>query len=125
MKTLSLTVWERAQLPQCTPPKGTTKQLRQYFKILDALEFSEEEKEEIGYQETIMMTPDGQQVFQANWNPEKANQEFVIVLDDVLFDELYKLFKGFDWPRTRLVLILEDKLDAIKSGIANIPEEKW
>lgn len=102
MKNLELTTWERATLVIYinSAGRGNLSQIRRYFRLLDVLELSEEEKSLVGWKDDEKTGP--------TW--EDMERTFVLTLEDADFDLLSKATDWNGWRVDRLTLALLEKL---------------
>lgn len=125
MKQLSLNAWERVQLAACVPERGSLHDYRMYVRLLDVLELSQEERERIGWKETLVLQ-DGEPVINpqtglpvVSITVQQPELEFELAFEDADFDNLMALvdkretwaIRGPDRQRTKALL---DKLDKAK-----------
>ena len=121
MKTLELTTWERTQLMACVPERGTTSDMRKYMRILNVLELTQEERDEVGWTESLVIQ-DGKPAINPqtgipliNITVQKPELAFKLSLEDADFGNLMALvdtretwaIRGPDGKRTEVLL---DKL---------------
>lgn len=104
MKTLTLNIWERVQLTSLTAQqRGNPQQYRKSIRVLDVVELSEDEREAVGYKETVT---GGRLDF--NWERE---QDFELSFEDADYKTLVTAATSFTgWPADRRVGTLLDKL---------------
>lgn len=122
MRETHLTTWERMQLVTCVPERGRTNDLRKYMRLLNILDLTPEEKEEVEWTETLVLQ-DGQPVLNpqtgvpvANITVQKPELVFELSFEDADFDILMELvdaretwaIRGPDGKRTEALL---DKLE--------------
>lgn len=104
MKTLTLNIWERVQLATVMAQQhGNPVQYRRYIRVLDVVEMTEDEREAVGYETTVI----GNRL-DFNW---KRGQEYELSFEDADWKTLVTTatsFKG--WPTDRRVGTLLDKL---------------
>jgi len=106
MIELELTTWERVQLYAVLgAQRGDVALIRRLIKVLDMLELTDDEKEAVGYEDISAGA--------AKW--EKRDHIFIIMLEKEQFNLLVEIAKDFkDWPASRFVVDLFDKLEAAK-----------
>ena len=97
MKTLELTTWERTQLVACVPERGTTSDMRKYMRILNVLELTQEERDEVGWAAALavqngkpVVNPrSGTPLINVTW--KKPELTFKLSLEDADFGNLMAL----------------------------------
>lgn len=101
MKTISLTVFERLQLMGwLNQRQGDLRFLRRAMRVLDALELSEEEREEVGLVEADGML---------RWQDQE--RVFRIELEDADFALLAEAVGGKGWPVNPLILAMLERIE--------------
>jgi hypothetical protein len=106
MKTLQLTTWERTTLALLIArQRGDLAMLRRYFRLLDVLELSEDERKLVGWELT-----DSSNGNIATW--QRAEHAFQIELEDADFALLQNTAMSWDgWQPTELTLSMLEKLE--------------
>lgn len=121
MKQLELNTWQRTQLAACVPGRGTTSDFRKYMRILDIVELTQEERDEVGWVETLVVRDGkpavnpqtGIPLINARW--QEPDLTFELSFEDADFDVLMALvetretwaIRGPEGKRTEALL---DKL---------------
>jgi len=120
MKTLDLTTWERTQLVNMVASQtGNVAQIRQWFRIFDILELSDDEKKSVGWQEWQdsancphcgNVLP-GRSQQRLGW--QDVDRTFELSFEDMDFVALMRAVTTFShWPATRLCLDMLNKIEA-------------
>lgn len=119
MKELKLTTWDRFHLLQTIPDSGTTNEIRKHLRLIALLEFTEEEKVLVGWQEMQIMTPQGP-ARRVIWGDKEhgaqveADYEFTIEMEDADAAHLKKTTDQYTkWPTHKNTTLLANKLKKI------------
>jgi len=108
MKDLKLTTWDRIQLVRCIPNEGTIIDIAKYLRLVDVLELSESESNEVGLQEFSTQGPMG---IMKRFEWDDQEHEFDLTFEDADFTLLQRLTKQYkNWPRSQLTVDLQAKL---------------
>jgi len=113
MKNLKLTTWDRIQLVRCIPNQGSITDIAKYLRLVDVLELSESEGNEVGLREFTMPGPQGM-MKGFEWNDQE--REFDLTFEDADFGLLQRLVAQYnEWPRNPFTLELKEKLEEAQS----------